>query len=182
MPSYFPLAPPSQVETSAVYFSNPYVVERVDRELQAVHDLVLHLLRRAEDVRVVLREPAHAEQSVQHARPLVAVHRAQFAQPHRQVAVAALPVRIDQDVERAVHRLELVLGVLELHAREHVLRVEAGVPRGLPEVESRHVRRVDQRVAALQVLVAHPVFELFADDAALGMEEDQPRARPAPGC
>ena len=37
------------------------------------------------------------------------------------------------------------------------------------------MRRVDQRVAALQVLVAHPVFQLLADDAALGMEEDQPR-------
>ena len=58
--------------------------------------------------------------------------------------------------------------------REHVLRVETGVARGLPQVEARHVRRVDQRVAALQILVAHPVFELLADDAALGMEEDQP--------
>ena len=58
--------------------------------------------------------------------------------------------------------------------REHVLRVKAGVAGGLPEIEARHVRRVDQRVAALQILVAHPVLELLADDAALGMEEDQP--------
>ncbi len=54
--------------------------------------------------------------------------------------------------------------------------VEIGVAGGLPQVEARHVRRVDQRIAALQVLVAHPVFELLADDAALGMEEDQARA------
>ena len=52
-------------------------------------------------------------------------------------------------------------------------RVETRVAGGLPQIEARHVRRVDQRVAALQVLVAHPVFELLADDAALGMEEDQ---------
>ena len=55
-------------------------------------------------------------------------------------------------------------------------RVEIGVAGGLPQVAARDVRRVDQRVAALQVLVAHPVFELLADDAALGMEEDQPGA------
>ena len=58
---------------------------------------------------------------------------------------------------------------------EHVLRVEAGVAGGLPQIAPRHVRRVDQRVAALQILVAHPVFEQLADDAALGMEEDQAR-------
>jgi hypothetical protein len=31
----------------------------------------------------------------------------------------------------------------------------------------------DERVAAAEVLFAHPVFHLFADDAALGMPEDQ---------
>src|SRR5208283_2035325 len=36
------------------------------------------------------------------------------------------------------------------------------------------MRRVYQRIAALEVLGAHPVFHLFADDAALGMPEDQP--------
>ncbi len=39
------------------------------------------------------------------------------------------------------------------------------------------MRRVDQRVAALQVLLAHPVFHLFADDPALGMPENQSRPR-----
>ena len=84
-----------------------------------------------------------------------------------------MPVRVDQDVDRAVHRLELVFGVVQLHGREHVLGVEIGVARGLPQIGARHVRRVDQRVAALQVLVAHPVFEMLANDAALRMEEDQ---------
>ena len=66
--------------------------QRIDGELQAVHHFVFDLLRRAEDVRVVLREAAHAEQSVQHAGALVAVDRAELAEPHRQVAIAALPV------------------------------------------------------------------------------------------
>ena len=56
-------------------------------------------------------------------------------------------------------------------------RVVAFVAAGLPQVHARHVRGVHQRVAALQVLVAHPVFHLLADEAALGMPEDQPRPR-----
>ena len=36
------------------------------------------------------------------------------------------------------------------------------------------MRRVHQCVAALKILIAHPVFNLLADNAALGMEEDQP--------
>src|SRR5207253_2683789 len=47
------------------------------------------------------------------------------------------------------------------------------VPRGLPQVAAHHVRRVDQRVAALQILVAHPVLHDLTDAATLGMKEDQ---------
>src|SRR5437879_6483222 len=49
------------------------------------------------------------------------------------------------------------------------------MPGGLPQLPPRHMRRVDQRVAALQVLLAHPVFHLFANDSALGMPENQSR-------
>ena len=75
----------------------------------------------------------------------------------------------------AVHGLEAIFGVVELHGVEHILRVVALVPRGVKELAARHVRRADQRVSAAQVLFAHPVFHLLADDAALGMPEDQSR-------
>src|SRR5271169_4248026 len=39
------------------------------------------------------------------------------------------------------------------------------------------MRRIDERVAALYVLLAHPVFHLLADDPALGMPENQSRPR-----
>src|ERR1039458_1883038 len=79
-------------------------------------------------------------------------------------------------VAGAVHGLELVFGVIQLHALEHVVAEEIVVAGGLPQLGAHHVRRVDQRVAALDVLVAHPVFDLAAHDAALGMEEDQARS------
>ena len=38
------------------------------------------------------------------------------------------------------------------------------------------MRSKHQRIAALEALLAHPVFHDLADDAALGVPEDQPRA------
>ena len=43
----------------------------------------------------------------------------------------------------------------------------------LPQLAAHHVGREDQRVAAAETLVAHPVFHDLADDAAFGMPEDQ---------
>ena len=81
-----------------------------------------------------------------HAGTLVAIDRAQLAQPHRQVAIAAQPVRVDQDVERAVHRLELVFGIVQLHPLEHVLGVE--IRSGPRSSTDRRARRAACRPAS----------------------------------
>ena len=52
--------------------------------------LALDLVLAAEDVRVVLREGAHAHQAVQRARRLVAVARAELGHAQRQVAIGSL--------------------------------------------------------------------------------------------
>ena len=63
-----------QVDLVRVAERGEHLVHQVEQPL----DLARHLLRRAEHVGVVLREPAHAGEPVQHARPLVAIHRAQL--------------------------------------------------------------------------------------------------------
>ena len=95
--------------------------------------------------------------------------------PHRQIAVRPQRIFINQNVPRAIHRLQPILGVIQFHRVEHVLRVIALVAGGLPQLLAHHVRRVNQRIPALHVLLAHPVFHLFANDPALRMPEDQPR-------
>ena len=122
---------------------------------------------------IVLGKSAHAQQSVHHAGTLIAIHRPQFTQPHRQIAIRLQRILVNQNVERAIHRLQAVFGIVEFHDVEHVFRVVAFVARGLPQLPPHHMRRVHQRISALDVLVAHPVFHLFADDSALGMPENQ---------
>ena len=157
-------------------FSKAKSLEHGHGEFHAAHDFALNLLRRAEDVGVILGKAAHAQQTVHHAGTLVTVHRAQLAVTLRQVAIRAHGIRIDEDVAGAVHGLHAIFRVVELHGSEHVLRVIAFMAAGLPQVHSEGVRRVDERIAAFEVLIAHPVFHLFADDAALGMPEDQSRS------
>ena len=154
------------------------LVESVDAqdfegEVDAADDLVFDLLGSAEDVGVVLGKAAHAQQAVHDAGALVAIDGAELAEAHGQIAVGLERVLVDEDVERTVHGLHAIFGVVQLHGGEHVLRVVAVVAGGLPEVGAGDVRSEDQRVAAAEVLVAHPVFHLLADEAALGMPEDE---------
>src|SRR5437016_538431 len=100
-------------------------------------------------MRVVLRESADAHQSMHGSRTFITVDRAEFAKPHRKVAVAAGTILIDKDVSRAVHRLELILGILQFARRKHVLVVVSGVTGNLPEFAAGDVRRVYKVVSAL---------------------------------
>ena len=63
----------------------------VDREREPVErgDFALDLVRRAEDVPVVLREGAHAHDAVQGAGGFVAVAETELAVAQRQLAIAA---------------------------------------------------------------------------------------------
>src|SRR3984885_3889803 len=106
------------------------IFQHVQGEFEATSNLIFDLLRRTENVRVILRKPAHAQQAVHHARTLVAIHRAQFAQPHRQVTIRLERIPINQNMPRTIHRLQAIFGVVEFHGVEHVLRVITFVARG----------------------------------------------------
>jgi hypothetical protein len=127
-------------------------------------------------VGVVLGEAADSQQAVKHAAALVAVDGAEFGEAYGKIAVAAQLGFIDEDVARAVHGLQLVIGLFDLDGTKHVFAIEIGVAGGFPQVESHDVRRVDQVVAALEELVAQPRFDQVSDEAALGVPENQARA------
>ncbi len=86
---------------------------------------VFNLIGCAEDVGVVLGKTAHAQQAMHGAGTLVAINVAKLGVALGQVAIALGRVLVDENVAGAVHRLEAVLGVVKLHGRVHVARVEA---------------------------------------------------------
>ena len=139
-------------------------------------------------MRVVLGEAAHAGEAVQGSRELVAIHRAVLGESHRKVAVAARALLVDQDVHRAVHRLQVVVDavlrdlavlvalLVEVDGREHALLVGDEVVRLQEQVLLRDVGRVDVVVAAGDVAATGMLLHLTADDAAARMPDRQPRA------
>ena len=59
-----------------------------ESEIHAGFDFGFDLRGHAEDVRVVLGEAAHAEQSVEDAAALVAIDSAKFGEAHGKIAIA----------------------------------------------------------------------------------------------
>ena len=106
----------------------------MDLEGQIEHrqDLVHQLVGPADDVRVILRAAADAQQPVQRSQSLMAVDRAQLGQPHRQLPIRPDLRLVNQHVERAVHRFHVVVAGVGLHRRIHVVRVLREVAGGLP--------------------------------------------------
>ena len=109
-------------------------------DLHHALNLVLHLLGGHEDVRVVLGEAADAEQPVQSAGQLVAVHYAQLRHAQRQIAVGVRLALVHQHSAGAVHGLDrVVLSVDDggVHVVLVVIPVAAAVPELLVEYDGR---------------------------------------------
>src|SRR6266487_4903643 len=142
-------------------------------EIDAGFDFRFDLRGHAENVRVVLRETADAEQAVKHAAAFIAIDGAKFGKAHGKITIAAQLRFIDEDVAGAVHGLELVVGLFDFDGAKHAVFEKSGVAAGLPEVEAHDVRGEDKVVAALEQFVAEPVLDNLSNEAALGMPEDE---------
>ena len=146
-------------------------IEEVDRVL----DFFLYLIRRDEEMRIVLREVADAEQAVELTGLLVAMDEAEFAEAQRQVTVAVLLGVVDEHAARAVHRLDRIVFTVDLR-EVHVLFVMIPVAGRLPELTVQDDRRLDLLVAVAAMDIAPVIDELIADDHAVRMEEREARA------
>ena len=124
-------------------------------------------------MRVVLGEAADAHQAVQHAGLLEAVHGAELGPAQRQVAVGAGRALVDLYVERAVHRLGVIIYAVDVHRRVHRVFVELEVAGGQPEVLAADMRGVHQAVAALEMFVLPVGLDLVAHPRAVGMPQHQ---------
>ena len=142
--------------------------------------LVFHLLFGAEDVRIVLREAAHAHEAVEGARRLIAVYVAELGQAQRQLAIGAQAVLENLHVAGAVHRLDgedlVVLGgVTRRGGGKHRLLVPAPVARGFPQRLVEELRRIHLVVVQLGKAAAHVGDQLLEHRPALGVPEHDAR-------
>lgn len=145
------------------------LVHGVD-EVDHAHDLVGQLVGTHKQVGVVLVKATHAEQAVQGAAQLVAVHQANLAGANGQLAVRVRLGGVHQHAARAVHGLNAVLFVVD-DGGVHVVLVVVPVARGLPQLLVHDERRGDLHVAGLVVDLAPVVQQRVLKDHAVGQEE-----------
>src|SRR5438876_1173009 len=146
----------------------------VANQFKKLPDLVLELIGAAVDVRIVLRELPHAEETRQRARALVPVQPAHVGEAQREVAVRPERVTINERGLRAVHGLEAEDLLFRLH-EEHVLAEVLPVARLLPELLVDEDRRRDLLVAARIERLADEPLQLAHQGPAV--REPERRAR-----
>ncbi len=155
------------------------------QQLAEADRLALDLVLGAEDMGVVLREIAHAQDAVQRARRLEAVARAHLGHAQRQLAIAAEPDVEDLDVARTVHRLqredalrrighEFLQAALVL-AEIHVLAELLPVARLFPQLAVDELRRLHLDIAAGLELASQVALERAPERPALGVPEHHAR-------
>ena len=137
-------------------------------------ELLVGLLRRAEYVRIVLREAAHAGKPGEHAGALEAVQAREVGVANRQVAVRLLALAEEVHVARAVHRLHAVFFLVGAQ-KEHVVAVAVVVTRGLEDLGLVDERGDDLGVAVAPVELANVGDQFVVDDRAARVEERDAR-------
>ena len=122
--------------------------ENVHGKFKTLFHFVFHLFRRAENVRIILRKPAHAQKPVQRAGAFIAVNGAQFAKAQGQIPVAAQVGAVNFHMEGAVHGFNLVLFAVYFHGVEHTVRIKPGVAADFKQVQARNMGADNQIITA----------------------------------
>ena len=162
-------------------FGKPKVLVYARKHPDERGGLGFDLLLFAEYVGVVLNESPNPHQAVERAGRLEPVARPELRHPQREVPVALLPVVVDLDVARAVHRLQRVdapfLRDFHVHVhQEHVLVEFLPVPGSLPERAIQDHRRVDLDVPVLGLPPGHVLLQKLVDRPAARVPERHPRS------
>ena len=134
--------------------------------------LVLHLVPGHEDVGIVLGEAADAEQPVEGAGELMAVHHAQFAHSQRQIPVGVGLGLVHQHAAGAVHGFDgIVLPVDE--GGVHVLLIVEPVAGSLPQLAVKDHGSGNLHIAVALVDLTPVVDQGVFQHHALGQEEGE---------
>jgi hypothetical protein len=76
------------------------------------------------------------------------------------------------DVERAIHRLQLILLVFHVNLVEEAIRVKVIMATCFPQVEVGDVRAIDELIARAQMHIFPEVLDAVANRGSTGMPQN----------
>ena len=121
---------------------------------------------------IILSKTADSEQAVQNAGLFITVDRAQLKEADGKIAVAHGFSLIDQNVAGAVHGLDDVILLIDLH-EIHVLTVIIGMAGGIKEVDLGDMRDTNELIATFEIFIAEELLDNIPNDRALGVIVDK---------
>ena len=121
-------------------------------------------------MRVVLRETAHAEQSVQLPRFFVAVHDAQFAHTDGQIFIGMRLRFVHQNAAGAVHGFDGVIFAVDFRG-VHIVFIMVPVSAGFPQRAGKHDGRGNFHISFAAVNLAPVIDQRVLQNHAVGQEE-----------
>ncbi len=155
------------------------LVDSENLEVLQVHlvhraKLLLKLVLRAVNMRVVHLHGTHTHEAEKLAALLVAIAGAVLGEAQGQVAIAALHGSEELVMVRAVHRLEVILyGIpalllAELHRRKHRVGVVRQVAAAFVHALARNVRRAHALIPGGELRLLGEALQLLDEHGALG--------------
>ena len=107
------------------------------------------------------------------AGSLVPVNSAKLGPADGQITIRAKLVLIHETVEWAVHGLDLIFLILDLHLLEHPISVEIVMAGRFPQVQIGDMGRVNDVITIVDVLRLPKILNVAADDRPLGMPKHE---------
>ena len=138
-------------------------------------DFFLHNLRRAVQMRIVLREAANAHQSVEHARTLVPVDDAEFRHAQGKISIAPDLRLVDQYSAGTVHGFHGERTLVDF-GEIHIVAIVIPVPGLDPEAPVEDEGRPYFRITVLQVHLSPEFHDRVHNDHAARMKERESRS------
>ena len=137
------------------------VFVNVQNQLNCRNTFFFHLLRRAENMGIILGKFANAHQPHQRSGSFITVDHAELSHSQRQVAIRFYPLLVNQQTARAVHRLNAEHFVIFGFARIVMSAVFVPVSGSLPQAAIHNPRRCHFNIAVVLLTLAH-IFNQLA--------------------
>ena len=123
---------------------------------------------------IILGKGAHTHDPVQASGGFIAVALAKLTKTQRQVTVTFDALLENQNVPRAIHRLQGIVALFRF-GHKHVFTVLVPVTRFLPQVLIQDLRPFHFKVAVVAIDAAHVLLHLLPQNPTLGMPKNGSR-------
>ena len=135
--------------------------------------LSVQLLRRTNDMGIVLGKLPNPGQPVKHPGPFMAMNQSQFKISLRKISIASYAGTVDDHVRQAVHRFDPIRLLIDL-GEIHIFAVVLKMTGFFPQFGFENLGTLDDLITTFEVFLDLEIFQDVPKHASLGVPYNQP--------